>query len=172
MCVNELPLKTRSVREEAHACTCPEVRCCGSSPGVLSPPTHLVDARVTLLLLGGCVQTPERRKPAPPLAGGAGHGLSSPPHSRLACAGCHLRTAGGHTGGVRPRTRSPRTPPTSPSNTAHHGQHRPHPLHPGPGPGLGGEGGAGKRSRSEPVRKRGTARAHAKFLRTSGLVVV
>lgn len=113
----------------------PQTEVLWEQPGRAPPPTHLVDARVTLLLLGGCVQAPERREPAPPLAGGPGHGLGSPPHARLACAGRHLGKAG-HTGGVRPRTRSPSSSLTSPSNTTPTPgrQHRPCPLRPWHGP--------------------------------------
>lgn len=55
--------------------------------------TYLIDAWASLLLLGGGVQTPKRRKPAPSLACGSGHGLSTSSHSSFTSARCHLRAA-------------------------------------------------------------------------------
>lgn len=52
--------------------------------------TYLVDGGASLLLFGGSVQAPERRKPAPSLACRPGHGLSTSSHSNLTSAGCHL----------------------------------------------------------------------------------
>lgn len=55
-----------------------------------TPSSYLVNAGPPLLLLGGSVQPPERRKPAPPLAGRPGHGLCPSPHARLPRASRHL----------------------------------------------------------------------------------
>jgi hypothetical protein len=55
--------------------------------------TYLIDAWTSLLLFGGSVQTPKWRKPAPSLACGSGHGLSTSSHSSFASACCHLITA-------------------------------------------------------------------------------
>lgn len=51
---------------------------------------YLVDGWASLLLFGGSVEAPERRKPAPSLACRPGHGLSTPSHSNLTSPGCHL----------------------------------------------------------------------------------
>ena len=73
------------------------------------PGTHLVDAGVPLLLLGSGVQTPQGREPAPPLARRPGRGLSSPSHSCLSRARCHLkvRAGGDRRTAVRPAPQTP-----------------------------------------------------------------
>lgn len=89
-----MPTRTHMCKSTAKEAT--SVGACADSG------TYLVDGWTSLLLFGGSVQAPERRKPASSLACRPGHGLSASSHSDLTGAGCHLDRGSRRRGGSAP----------------------------------------------------------------------